>query len=261
MKAKKSFGQHFLKNTHLTANMARIIYDKKGHERVLEVGPGRGILTKELLAISGLFKAVELDRDMVQFLMEENILEGDQLIQEDFLRLDLTTVFEGLSFTLVGNYPYNISSQIVLKMLHNQSHIPFSLGMFQYEMAKRITGKMNTKDYGSLAILTQLYYDCKIVYKVKPGDFSPPPNVDSAVVQFIRKEQHPDIPIKTLEKYLRRSFAHRRKKIKNNLYHDFEQQILDEMGLTDLRAEQIPMEVFVELIKRIASGEPQNSPG
>lgn len=251
MKAKKSFGQHFLKNTHLTANIARVIQDKNARDRILEVGPGKGILTKDLLKIALQFKAVELDRDMIEILLSENILMEDQLIKDDFLRMDLEKVFDGQDFTLVGNYPYNISSQIVLKMIHHKDLIPFSTGMFQYEMAKRITGSMNTKDYGSLAILTQLFYDCKIIYRVKPGDFSPPPKVHSAVVQFIRKKEFPKLPVRTLEKYLRRSFGHRRKKIRNNLHSELEQKVLAEMGLTDLRAEQIPMDVFVELITRI----------
>lgn len=253
MKAKKSFGQHFLLNTHLTANMARIIRDQKAHERILEVGPGKGVLTRDLLKIADQLKAVELDRDMIQLLIDERILTKEQLIKEDFLRLDLTRIFDEKEFSLVGNYPYNISSQIVLKMIYHHNRIPYSMGMFQYEMAKRITGSMNTKDYGSLSILTQLFYDCKILYRVKPGDFSPPPNVQSAVVQFIRKDEIPDLPIRTLEKYLRRSFAHRRKKIKNNLNSIPEKNILVDMDLADLRAEQIPMDVFVELITRLSN--------
>lgn len=253
MKAKKSFGQHFLMNTHLTANIARIIQENNAWERILEVGPGKGILTKDLLGVASQFKAVELDRDMIDILLTEEILSEDQLIREDFLRMDLSKVFDGHEFTLAGNYPYNISSQIVLKMIHHHHLIPFSMGMFQYEMAKRITGSMNTKDYGSLSILTQLFYDCKIAYRVKPGNFTPPPNVHSAVVQFIRKEEFPDLPVRTLEKYLRRAFNHRRKKIRNNLNSELEQQVLADMELTDLRGEQIPMDVFVELITRIDS--------
>jgi len=251
MKAKKSFGQHFLKNTHLTANMALDIKAHQAHHRILEVGPGKGILTHDLLKIADRFRAVELDRDMIDYLLTEGILDESQLIREDFLKLKLEEVFEGESFTLVGNYPYNISSQIVLKMLHHHHLIPFAMGMFQLEMARRITGSMNTKDYGSLSILTQLFYDCKIIYKVKPGDFAPPPKVHSAVVRFVRKDALPDLSIEVLEKYLRRSFAHRRKKIKNNLQADPEIEILNEMELADLRAEQIPMDVFVELIRKL----------
>ena len=255
MKAKKSFGQHFLRNTHLTANMARVIEEHHAQDRILEVGPGKGILTRDLLKITDHFKAVELERDMISYLITEGILDGEQLIKDDFLKMDLTKVFDGKEFTLTGNYPYNISSQIVLKMIHHHFLIPFSMGMFQYEMAKRITGSMNSKDYGSLSIITQLFYDCKIIYKVKPGDFSPPPKVHSAVVQFVRKDEIPDLPVSTLEKYLRRSFSHRRKKIRNNLYTGSEQKILSDMSLTDLRAEQIPMETFVEMIRRMDAEE------
>lgn len=251
MKAKKSFGQHFLRNTHLTANMAGVITDHQAGERVLEVGPGKGALTRDLLGVAKEFKAVELDRDMIDYLLQEGILHDDQLIRKDFLELDLGQLFDGKAFTLVGNFPYNISSKIVLNMLYHQERIPFAMGMFQYEMARRITGSMNSKDYGSLSILSQLFYDCKIIYRVKPGDFSPPPKVHSAVVQFIRRAEQPDLPVRTLEKYLRRAFAHRRKKIRNNLSAEREVEILNEMGLADLRAEQIPVEVFVELIRRL----------
>src|SRR5690625_24844 len=251
MKAKKSFGQHFLKNKHLTVNMAGVVEKNDPTGKILEVGPGKGVLTVELMKIAEKFKAVELDRDMVEYLLDHEILKEDQLISEDFLKLDLEEVFDGDSFTLAGNYPYNISSRIVIKMIHNYELIPFSLGMFQYEMAKRITGKQNTKDYGSLSILTQLYYDCKIIYRVKPGDFSPPPKVQSAEVQFQRKDTALISPVDQLESVLRKSFSHRRKKIKNNLLAAEEQQILNEMKLADLRAEQIPMDVFVEMTKRI----------
>lgn len=232
-------------------NMARIVQKNDTTGKILEVGPGKGIFTIELRNIAEDFKAVELDRDMIDYLLEHEILESHQLISQDFLKLNLTEVFEGESFTLAGNYPYNISSQIVIKMIRNHALIPFSLGMFQYEMAKRITGQQNTKDYGSLSILSQLHYDCKIVYRVKPGDFSPPPKVQSAVVQFHRKDTSLLPPVDQLESVLRKSFLHRRKKIKNNLLAAEEQQVLSEMELSDLRAEQIPMDVFVEMTKRI----------
>ena len=255
MKAKKSFGQHFLRNTHLTANMAGVITAHQAGDRVLEVGPGRGALTKDLLPVADEFKAVELDRDMIDFLLTEGILRDDQLLRQDFLHLNLAQVFDGKSFTLVGNFPYNISSRIVLNMLYHHELIPFAMGMFQYEMARRILGTMNTKDYGSLSILSQLYYDCKMIYRVRPGDFSPPPKVQSAVVQFVRKADPPDLPVGILEKYLRRAFAHRRKKIKNNLSAEAEVEVLNEMGLADLRAEQISSDVFTELIRRLVSRE------
>lgn len=252
MKAKKSFGQHFLKNTYLTANMAEVIQKNDSTGKILEVGPGMGVLTTELLKITDDFKAVELDRDMIDYLVEHEILTSEQLVQEDFLRLDLGQIFDGSSFSLAGNFPYNISSQIVLKMIRNHRLIPFAMGMFQLEMAQRITGRQNTKDYGSLAILTQLFYDCKIIYKVKPGDFRPPPKVHSAVVRFIRKENFPQPSVEVLEKMLRRAFSHRRKKIKNNLNAPVELEILQEMSLADLRAEQIPMDQFVVLAERLA---------
>jgi len=231
--------------------MAGVVKKNDATGKILEVGPGKGVLTEELMKIADDFKAVELDQDMIDYLLDHGILEPHQLISQDFLKLDLSEVFAGKSFTLAGNYPYNISSRIVIKMVRNHNLIPFSLGMFQYEMAKRITGQQNTKDYGSLSILTQLYYDCKIVYRVKPGDFSPPPKVQSAVVQFQRKDQFPSPDVEQLESVLRKSFSHRRKKIKNNLTSPEEQQVLRQMDLSDLRAEQIPMDVFVEMTERI----------
>lgn len=247
MKAKKSFGQHFLKNTFLTANMAKIIDDWEEVPNLLEVGPGKGVLTRDLLKLGKNFKAVELDKDMVAYLTENHILSEDQLIEHDILKLDLEKVFNGNSFLLVGNFPYNISSRIVIKMLMNKDLIPAGLGMFQYEMARRIAGKVNTKDYGSLAILTQTYYDVKMVYKVKPGDFSPPPNVLSAVVKFDRKPEDPGIGFKALEKVVRSAFAHRRKKLRNNFSDPLHRAVSEEMGLGDLRGEQVERHLFVEM--------------
>ncbi|WP_236973944.1 16S rRNA (adenine(1518)-N(6)/adenine(1519)-N(6))-dimethyltransferase RsmA [Membranihabitans maritimus] len=251
MKAKKSFGQHFLKNTYLTANMAKIVSEWNHVPNLLEVGPGRGILTKELIRLDKKFRAVELDRDMIAYLKDQHLLADNELIEQDILKLDMKEVFQGEPFLLVGNFPYNISSRIVIKMLQNKNLIPAGLGMFQYEMAKRIVGKVNTKDYGSLAILTQVFYDAKIVYKVKPGDFSPPPNVLSAVVRFERKNEDPGISFHSLEKVVRSAFTHRRKKLRNNFSDPVLKQKAEEMNLNDLRGEQVKMETFVDLAKKV----------
>ncbi|GAA5220217.1 16S rRNA (adenine(1518)-N(6)/adenine(1519)-N(6))-dimethyltransferase RsmA [Membranihabitans marinus] len=251
MRAKKSFGQHFLKNTHVIDKMIAVIDGWVDTNHILEVGPGKGVLTMSAKNLGKEFKAVELDRDMVEYLHDNDILGIDQLIADDVLELNFREVFEGQPFILIGNFPYNISSKIVVKMISQNDLVPHGLGMFQYEMAQRINGKMNTKDYGSLAILTQSFYDCTIIFKVKPGDFSPPPNVMSAVVRFNRKAELPSFSYRTLEKIVRAAFAHRRKKLRNNFFNPDYKVLMEELKIGDLRAEQVPIEVFHEMAKAI----------
>lgn len=244
MKAKKSFGQHFLKSPHVIQKMTALIKHQSTVNHILEVGPGKGILTQAVVGLDMNFKVVELDRDMVAYLLEHQIVSEDQILFNDILKVDFSTLFNGAEFLCIGNFPYNISSKIVIKLVASHAFVPWGLGMFQYEMGKRITGTLGSKDYGSLAILTQSYFDVGMEFKVKPGDFSPPPKVMSAVVSFSRKEVLPSFPYQTLEKLLRSAFAHRRKKLKNNLTLPIYLPLLDQFDIADLRAEQVPIEVY-----------------
>lgn len=179
VKAKKALGQHFLTDLNIAKRIADTI-DKEnlpekskaqGDIPVLEIGPGMGVLSQFLLATGREIKAVELDTESVEYLKKNypdfNVTEGD------FLKMDLSTLFDG-EFALIGNYPYNISSQIFFKVLDYKDRIPVVAGMLQKEVAERICCKPGTKVYGILSVLLQAWYDCEYLFNVPPGVFSPP---------------------------------------------------------------------------------------
>ena len=219
MRAKKSYGQHFLHNTTLAERIANLP-DFKYCPRVLEVGPGRGALTRPLLNHSIELKVVEADRDMIDHLKidAELGLNKNQIIADDVLRLDMSQVFDGKPFVLIGNYPYNISSQILIQLVENRAYIPEMAGMFQREVADRVVAGKGSKTYGTLSILIQVYYDFRIAFRVSKGNFSPPPKVESAVLHGCRREK----PLfggdfSSLQAVVRSIFGKRRKMIRNSL--------------------------------------------
>lgn len=191
MRAKKSFGQHFLKSESIASSISNSLPIDEGITRVLEVGPGKGMLTKYLHKNVEELKVVELDRDMIPILLSQ-FPEMD-IIQEDFLKLDLSQVFEGQKFYLIGNYPYNISSQIVFKMIDYRDLIPCMVGMFQKEVADRIVSEPGSKKYGIISVLTQLYFDGTLLFDVDRTEFSPPPKVQSAVIKLQRRKTEYDV--------------------------------------------------------------------
>lgn len=249
MKAKKSFGQHFLTNPHIRERIAHVS-SYTTTQNVLEVGPGKGALTSYLLTQDIHLKLVEADRDMIQYLLTESELplQPDQLIAEDFLKVDLPQVFDGHPFILVGNYPYNISSQIIIKMLETRSFIPEMVGMFQKEVADRIISRKGTKTYGTLSVMTQVYYDVEKVMNIAPGNFTPPPKVDSAVIHCVRKpEALYQGDFKYLQTVVRSIFGQRRKMVRNSLKPLFSKEALAELPYLTLRPEQMDVAQFVEL--------------
>ncbi|MBK7095119.1 MAG: hypothetical protein IPH57_08755 [Saprospiraceae bacterium] len=155
---------------------------------VLEIWPGKGVLTKYLFEKMIRFNSVESDIDMIEYLHTHYPGIDIHLIYKDFLKLSFDDIFPEEQFVLFGNFPYNISSQIIFKMIENYKRVPVLIGMFQKEVAERIVAQPGNKDYGILSVLTQAHYDGKIIYKVKPGSFSPPPKVDSSVIRLERKK-------------------------------------------------------------------------
>jgi 16S rRNA (adenine1518-N6/adenine1519-N6)-dimethyltransferase len=249
VKAKKSFGQHFLTNPHIRERIAHVSSYSSTHN-VLEVGPGKGALTSYLLPQDIHLKVVEADRDMIEYLLDESelSLQKDQIIAEDFLKVDLAEVFDGNPFVLIGNYPYNISSQIIIKMLETRAFIPEMVGMFQKEVADRIISRKGTKTYGTLSVMTQVYYDVEKVMNIAPGNFAPPPKVDSAVIHCIRKSEplyHGEFQY--LQTVVRSIFGKRRKMVRNSLKPLFSKEALAELPYLTLRPEQMEVEQFVEL--------------
>lgn len=219
LQAKKSYGQHFLKHEAIAARIAGALQKARDVGRVLEVGPGGGILTEALLA-SGDYEvcAVEADADMVAHLRQKWPDFGKRLIQQDFLALDLGGLFGGREFSLIGNFPYNISTQILFKMLDDRALIPEMVGMFQKEVADRIAAPPGSKTYGITSVLLQAFYEAEYLFTVEPGSFNPPPKVRSAVIRLTRK---PNFALKCDEALWRAivktAFNQRRKMLRNTL--------------------------------------------
>lgn len=216
MKAKKSYGQHFLILEEIAQNIVNSFVEFNKTNKALEVGPGLGVLTKQLTTKYNEFVAVEADRDMVAVINKS--LPEVKIIEGDFLKQDFKEIFNGEPFGIIGNFPYNISSQIVFKMIENREQVPVMVGMFQKEMAERIVSKPGTKVYGVISVLTQAYYEGGLIMHVPPEAFSPPPKVDSAVIILKRKENIPEIYNEVLFKdIVKTSFLHRRKMIRNTM--------------------------------------------
>jgi 16S rRNA (adenine1518-N6/adenine1519-N6)-dimethyltransferase len=258
MQAKKSFGQHFLNRPEIAKRIADSLTCVGGVDnRVLEVGPGKGMLTQFLVGNKFNLLAVEADRDMIVGLERQftPLSNGGnfRVVFEDFLRFRLESAFEAQPFCLIGNFPYNISSQIVIKMLENRPLVPEMVGMFQKEMALRIVAKAGGKDYGVLSVLTQAYYEGKLLFDVDRTCFSPPPNVQSAIIRLVRKEnQELGCDERLFRNVVKMSFNQRRKMLRNTLksYFDKDPSVLTEEFFTK-RPETLTVADFVALTQRI----------
>jgi len=256
LRAKKSYGQHFLVNESLSQSIVDSALEYSENFPILEIGPGKGVLTKYLFDSKVRFKSVEADIEMVEYLREEFDGISDHIIYKDILRLDLSTIFEEKEFVLFGNYPYNISSQILFQMLKYKEHIPVMIGMFQKEVAERIIANSGNKQYGILSVLTQAYYTGKITHRIKPGSFNPPPKVDSAVIKLERKESLTlgcnESLFKTVVKM---SFNHRRKMMRNTLKPLVNDVDILKMEIFTKRPEQLDVEQFIELTNLVESAK------
>ena len=254
MKAKKSFGQHFLNREDIAESIASSlkINDNVEHP-VLEVGPGKGMLTKYLLEKYPKLKVVEADEDMVSYLQKHYPQLENRIISGDFLKVDLGAVFEGQEFSLIGNFPYNISSQIVFHMIKFRACVPEMVGMFQKEMADRIIAKPGGKDYGIISVLAQAYYEGKMLINVDRTCFTPPPKVQSAVISLVRKEnQDLGCDEGLFRQVVKTSFNQRRKMLRNTL-----KPLIPE-GSSELedvfyqqRPEQLSLQQFIEITKKL----------
>jgi len=186
---KKSLGQHFLNDVQICLQIKAALEDAP-IDQLLEIGPGAGALTQHILDLpKQAFKAVELDREKVAYLLHTYPQLEGKLINEDFLETAIP--FEG-QFTLVGNFPYNISTQIVFRVLDWKEQVPVMIGMFQKEVAERIAAKPHSKAYGILSVLTQAFYEVEYLFDVPPSAFTPPPNVMSGVIRLKRKNTFPE---------------------------------------------------------------------
>ena len=241
---KKSLGQHFLNDVQICLQIKAALEDAP-IDQLLEIGPGAGALTQHILDLpKQAFKAVELDREKVAYLLHTYPQLEGKLINEDFLETAIP--FEG-QFTLVGNFPYNISTQIVFRVLDWKEQVPVMIGMFQKEVAERIAAKPHSKAYGILSVLTQAFYEVEYLFDVPPSAFTPPPNVMSGVIRLKRKNTFPEFSsIKSFYHIVKMAFGQRRKMLRNPLKPYFTIEQLQDPIFTK-RAENLTYQDFADL--------------
>ncbi|MBX9888627.1 MAG: 16S rRNA (adenine(1518)-N(6)/adenine(1519)-N(6))-dimethyltransferase RsmA [Flavobacteriaceae bacterium] len=251
VKAKKHLGQHFLKDESIAKAIADTI-NLEGYADVLEIGPGMGVLTKYLLDKPINTYVIEIDTESVDYLGANYPKLKDKIISKDFLRYDINEVFQGKQFAIIGNFPYNISTQIVFKTLELKHQIPEFAGMFQKEVAERICEKKGSKAYGILSVLAQAFYDVEYLFTVDENVFIPPPKVKSGVMRMRRKE---DFSLPCSEKLfytvVKTAFQQRRKTLRNSLKTLNLSDALREDLVFNLRPEQLNVAEFIALTQKI----------
>ncbi len=252
VKPKKFLGQHFLTDLSIARRIADTV-DACPDLPVLEVGPGMGVMTQYLMQKPRPLKVVELDSESVDYLRRTYPDFEDNIIADDFLKMHLDRLFAGEQFMLIGNYPYNISSQIFFKMLDYKEFIPYCSGMIQKEVGERLAAVPGTKAYGILSIFIQLWYDVEYLFTVDEHVFSPPPKVKSAVVLMQRNSrQSLECDEELFRKIVKGTFNQRRKKLRNSI-----QQIVGKESallsdpILDKRPEQLSIEDFIELTNKV----------
>lgn len=263
VRAKKHLGQHFLKDEDVAEKIGDTL-TLQGYDRVLEIGPGTGVLTKYLLQKKVEVSVLELDRDSVAYLKEDfrldhpaiSSVENFTIIEGDFLKMDFAEFHQGKQLAITGNFPYNISSQIVFKAIENREWVPEFTGMFQKEVARRICEKPGTKTYGILSVLVQAFFEAEYLFSVSPEVFSPPPKVDSGVLRLIRRADY-SLPVdeKLFFKVVKTAFQQRRKTLRNSL-KTFE--LSDDLKADPLfaeRPEQLSVAGFIELTQKLIADE------
>lgn len=251
VRPKKNLGQHFLTDLNVAKAIADTV-DACPEIPVLEVGPGMGVLTQYLTQKERPVKVVEIDRESVEYLNEAYPMLRDNILGEDFRRMDLSKIFEGRQFVLTGNYPYDISSQIFFKMLDNRDLIPCCTGMIQREVALRMASQPGNKQYGILSVLIQAWYDVEYLFTVDENVFNPPPKVKSAVIRMTRnKVTDLGCDEKLFKRLVKTVFNQRRKMLRVSLKQMFPGVTpREDFYTTDImtkRPEQLTIQQFVEL--------------
>ena len=262
VKAKKHLGQHFLKDETIAKRIADTL-SLKGYQNVLEIGPGTGVLTKYLLLRGIDLVAMDLDEESIAYLNQNFVLEHNELLGEniklevmeaDFLHYDLKKLYGTGQFAITGNFPYNISSQIVFKTLDMRAQIPEFSGMFQMEVAQRICEPPGNKTYGILSVLVQAFYDAEYLFTVHPQVFDPPPKVQSGVLRLVRKSNFKlDCNEALFFRVVKLAFNQRRKTLRNSLKSFNLSTDLKEDTIFDQRPEQLNVDQFVALTRKIAN--------
>lgn len=251
VRAKKSLGQHFLKDQKIAERIVESL-DTSLAGTVLEIGPGTGVLTQYLVKIEGIeFKAAEIDTESIEFLQKNYPQIGDNLLEGDFLKMDLKEIFNG-DFSVIGNFPYNISSQIFFKLIDYKDQVPQIVCMLQKEVAERLASPPGNKSYGILSVLLQAWYNIDYLFTVEPGSFIPPPKVKSAVISLKRNSRESLGCDEVLfKRVVKASFNQRRKAVRNSVKQLLEGKTPPDSYLFGQRPEQLSVEEFVELTNLI----------
>lgn len=258
VRAKKHLGQHFLNDENIASKIADSL-SFKGCDVVLEIGPGMGVLTKYLIKKNKPLSVIELDRESVAYLLENFPELKGNILQGDFLKLDLQEVFEGKQLAIIGNFPYNISSQILFKAIEFRHVVPEFAGMFQKEVAQRITEGPGNKTYGILSVIAQAFYKTEYLFTVPPNVFNPPPKVESGVIRLVRKEDF-ELPVsaKFFFQVVKTAFNQRRKTLRNSLKSLGLSDKLREDAIFARRPEQLSVEEFIELTQKLKEDSSEN---
>ncbi|MCH9660993.1 MAG: 16S rRNA (adenine(1518)-N(6)/adenine(1519)-N(6))-dimethyltransferase RsmA [Bacteroidetes bacterium] len=251
VRAKKYLGQHFLHDENVAEKIANTL-TLEGYKNVLEIGPGMGVLTKYLIEEPVNVIAMDLDSESITYLKTHYPNDNLTILEADFLKYDLSQLFGKDPFAITGNFPYNISTQIVFKAIEWRNQVPEFTGMFQKEVAQRICEKEGSKTYGILSVLTQAFFDAEYLFTVKPGVFNPPPKVDSGVLRLRRKEKTSlDCDERLFFKVVKTAFQQRRKTIRNSLKTLQLSDKLKEDTIFAQRPEQLSVLEFITLTQKI----------
>lgn len=255
VRAKKHLGQHFLTDKNIATKIVDSLRPTDRFKQVLEVGPGMGILSDVLLERPDYeVSLIDIDTESYDFLKKKYPALGDRLINADFLELDFAARFEG-PLAIIGNFPYNISSQILFKVLDNRQQVVEVVGMFQKEVAERCAAKAGSKEYGILSVFLQAYYKVEYLFTVKAGVFNPPPKVLSAVIRLTRNEiSQLDCDEKLFWQVVKAGFNQRRKTLRNALSSVIpKDKMVGEEPLLELRAERLTVADFVKITKQVSA--------
>jgi 16S rRNA (adenine1518-N6/adenine1519-N6)-dimethyltransferase len=255
VKPKKYLGQHFL-NDEMIAKQIADALTLEGYADVLEIGPGMGVLTKYILEKPISTYVIEIDPESVEYLQANFLNLAPRIIQENVLRYDFSNAFGTRPFAIIGNFPYNISTQIVFKALENRDQIPEFSGMFQKEVAERICEKEGSKTYGILSVLVQAFYKADYLFTVPPSVFIPPPKVESGVLRLTRKADY-SLPCneKLFFRVVKSAFQQRRKTLRNSLKTYNLSDNLKANTIFDKRPEQLSVQAFIDLTLAIETDQ------
>lgn len=253
VRAKKHLGQHFLTDKNIAVKIVDSLRPENGYNQVLEVGPGMGILSDFLLQQPGLeVSLIDIDTESYEYLQKKYPALGKRLINADFLEMDFAAYFNG-PLGIIGNFPYNISSQILFKVLDNRQQVVEVVGMFQKEVAERCNAKPGSKEYGILSVFLQAYYKVEYLFTVKAGVFNPPPKVLSAVIRLTRnKTEQLGCDEKLFWQVVKAGFNQRRKTLRNALSSLINKEKMTAEAMLDLRAERLSVDDFVKLTNQIS---------